>query len=176
MNIITCATLLAVNHPSVAADKRSILFLIFIYYYHLLLLFIQVHICNLYWTFNHWSCYSIQVQQFRISTEKSQIKFIHLLEYYISLIEMSEISNHLLKAIRFVNSVCTIFILRKQDTPHQTVPRQPELTSAVSLRKQGTCSINDILIFVNDNIHFRDKKLQTRSYGIRETTYLMNSI
>ena len=24
MNIITCATLLAVNHPSVAADKRSI--------------------------------------------------------------------------------------------------------------------------------------------------------
>ena len=25
MNIITCATLLAVNHPSVAADKRSIL-------------------------------------------------------------------------------------------------------------------------------------------------------
>ena len=38
MNIITCATLLAVNHPSVAADKRSILFIylfIFIYYYHL---------------------------------------------------------------------------------------------------------------------------------------------
>ena len=28
MNIITCATMLAVNHPLVAADKRSILFII----------------------------------------------------------------------------------------------------------------------------------------------------
>ena len=45
-----------------------------------------------------------------------------------------------LKAIRFVNSVCTIFSLKKQGTPHQTFPRYPELTSAVSLRKQGTCA------------------------------------
>ena len=43
-----------------------------------------------------------------------------------------------LEAIHFVNSVCTIFNLRKQGTPHQTFPSQPELTSAVSLRKQGT--------------------------------------
>ena len=38
MNIITCATLLAVNHPSVAADKRSILFIYIIY----ILLFIVI--------------------------------------------------------------------------------------------------------------------------------------
>ena len=38
MNIITCATLLAVNHPSVAADKRSILFV----YIYLLLSFIVI--------------------------------------------------------------------------------------------------------------------------------------
>ena len=43
-----------------------------------------------------------------------------------------------LKAIHFENSVCTIFSLRKQGTPHQTFPSQPELTSAASLRKQGT--------------------------------------
>ena len=38
----------------------------------------------------------------------------------------------LLKAFHFVNSVCTIFSLRKQGPPHKR--RQPEeLTSAVSL-------------------------------------------
>ena len=41
MNIITCATLLAVNHPSVAADKRSLLIIhlyLITYCYYLLLL------------------------------------------------------------------------------------------------------------------------------------------
>ena len=45
-----------------------------------------------------------------------------------------------IKAASFVNSVCTIFGLRKQGTPHQTFLSWPELTSAVSLRKQGTCA------------------------------------
>ena len=38
-----------------------------------------------------------------------------------------------LKAIRFVNSVCMIFSLRKQGPLHQTFSSKPELTSAVSL-------------------------------------------
>ena len=46
-----------------------------------------------------------------------------------------------LKAIHFVNCVCTIFILWKQGHSHQTFPNFPELTSAVSLRKQGPCAV-----------------------------------
>ena len=33
----------------------------------------------------------------------------------------------LLRAIHFVNSVCTIFSLEKKDPPYQTFPSQPEL-------------------------------------------------
>ena len=39
-----------------------------------------------------------------------------------------------LKTIRFVNSVCTIFGLRKQGT------NLLKLASAISLRKEGTCA------------------------------------
>ena len=42
-----------------------------------------------------------------------------------------------IKAIRFVNSVCTIFSFWKQGPPHQTFPTKPELISAVGLWKQG---------------------------------------
>ena len=48
--------------------------------------------------------------------------------------------SYYLKDISFVNSVCTIFCVRKQGTLHQTFQSLPELTSAVSLRKQGTCA------------------------------------
>jgi hypothetical protein len=48
--------------------------------------------------------------------------------------------NIALKAIQFVNSVCTIFSLWKRYPPHQTFPSLPELTSVVSLWKQDPCA------------------------------------
>ena len=41
-------------------------------------------------------------------------------DFYIVLQLCNRNSHPLLKVIRFVNSVCTIFSLRKQGTPHQT--------------------------------------------------------
>ena len=39
-----------------------------------------------------------------------------------------------------IHAVWHDFNLRNKGTPHQTFPSLPKLTSAVSLRKQGTCA------------------------------------
>ena len=79
--------------------------------------------------------------------------------YFLSLIKTE------LKAIHFVNSVCTIFSLWKKDHPHQTFPSQPELTSAVSLLKQDPCAelFTQWMDFSNSTI-FRNLHLSMHGY------------